>query len=58
MAFDCKEGFWWQDGARGVGYAHKEDFSLILVIRVPEFVTIGELGWAVAELFVIVGRVA
>lgn len=58
MAFDCKEGFWWQGGARGVGYAHKDDFSLILVIRVLEFATIGELVWAVAEPFVIVGRVA
>lgn len=43
------EGFWWQDGVMGVDYAHKEDFSWISVIRVPEFVTCEEFEWAIAE---------
>lgn len=43
------EGFWWQEGVRGVDYTHKENFSWISVIRVPDFVTREEFEWAVAE---------
>lgn len=43
------EGFWWQNGVRGVDYTRKEDFSWISAIRVPEFVTREEFEWAVAE---------
>ena len=43
------EGFWWQDGVAGVDYAHKESFQWISCIRLPEFVTREEFGWAVAE---------
>ena len=43
------EGFWWQDGITGVDYAHKESFSWISVIRLPDFVTKADFDWAVAE---------
>ena len=43
------EGFWWQEGADGIDYSHKEAFSFISVIRLPDFVTKGEFDWAVAE---------
>lgn len=33
------EGLWWQTGSVGIDYAHKEDFSWISMIRLPEFVT-------------------
>ena len=41
------EGFWWQEGVRGVDYAHKEAFHWISVIRVPDFVTELDFRWAV-----------
>ena len=43
------EGFWWQEGARGVDYAHKEAFQWISVIRLPDFVTQADFDWAVDE---------
>jgi hypothetical protein len=43
------EGFWWQGDNGEVDYAHKEDFSWISVIRLPDFVTVGDLNWAIAE---------
>ena len=43
------EGFWWQDGIDGVDYAHKESFHWISVIRLPDFVTRDDFGWAVKE---------
>ena len=43
------EGFWWQDGVKGIDYAHKEDFRFISVIRLPDFVTKADFEWAVAE---------
>ena len=43
------EGFWWQDGVKGVDYSHKEAFHWISVIRLPEFVTEEEFAWAVSE---------
>ena len=43
------EGFWWQDGIDGVDYAHKESFHWISVIRLPDFVTRDDCGWAVKE---------
>ena len=41
------EGFWWQDGAAGIDYAHKEAFRWISVIRLPDFVTADDFEWAV-----------
>lgn len=43
------EGFWWQDDIAGVDYAHKETFNWISVIRLPDFVTVEDFAWAVAE---------
>ncbi len=44
------EGFWWQEGARDVDYARKEDFRWISVIRLPDFVTPEDFAWAVSEV--------
>lgn len=41
------EGFWWQDGAKGVDYANKSSFCWISVIRLPDFVTREDFDWAV-----------
>ena len=43
------EGFWWQEGIAGIDFAHKEEFQWISVIRLPDFVTIDDFNWAVAE---------
>ena len=40
------EGFWWQDGVKGVDYTRKGDFKWISVIRLPDFVTPEDLAWA------------
>lgn len=41
------EGFWWQEGARGVDDVHKDAFRWISVIRLPDFVTQADFAWAV-----------
>lgn len=41
------EGFWWQDGRRGVDYSRKEDFNWISAIRLPDFITKENFDWAV-----------
>ncbi len=43
------EGFWWQDGVKGIDYAHKDHFNFISLIRLPDFVTQADFDWAVAE---------
>lgn len=43
------EGLWQQKGSDGIDYAHKENFSWISLIRLPEFVTKEEFDWAAAE---------
>ncbi len=43
------EGFWWQNGMQGVDYSRKEKFQWISVIRLPDFVTEEDFGWAVKE---------
>ena len=40
------EGFWWQEGVKGVDYGRKKDFQWISLIRLPEFVTKTEFDWA------------
>lgn len=40
------EGFWWQEGVRGVDYLHKETFNWIALLRVPDFINEEELKWA------------
>ncbi|WP_306569175.1 GyrI-like domain-containing protein [Faecalispora jeddahensis] len=41
------EGFWWQEGVRGVDYAHKDAFHWIAVLRLPDFVAREDFDWAV-----------
>lgn len=43
------EGFWWQEGMKGIDYAHKENFRFISVIRLPDFVTRADFDWVVEE---------
>lgn len=43
------EGYWWQDGVKGVDYDHKEKFSFISMIRMPDFVDQATFEWAVQE---------
>lgn len=43
------EGFWWQDGVKGIDYARKENFKWISVIRLPDFVTRTDFEWATRE---------
>ena len=43
------EGFWWQDGVKGIDYTHKENFKFISVIRIPDFVTKDDFNWAIQE---------
>ena len=43
------EGFWRQQGVKGVDYAHKERFEWVAMIRLPDFVTREDLAWAKAE---------
>ena len=43
------EGLWWQDGVEGADYTRKETFSWIAVIRLPDFVSREDFGWAVQE---------
>ena len=41
------EGFWRQEGVRGVDCANKAAFRWVSVIRLPEFITPADFGWAV-----------
>ncbi len=43
------EGFWWQDGNKGIDYSRKQDFNFISVIRLPDFVTKADFDWAIKE---------
>ena len=43
------EGFWQQEGADAIDYAHKEQFVWVSVIRLPDFVTKADFAWAVQE---------
>lgn len=43
------EGFWWQDGVKGVDYTNKENFKFISLIRLPDFVTKKDFEWALEE---------
>lgn len=43
------EGFWWQEGVRGVDYARKERFNWISVLRLPDFIAKADFDWAVQE---------
>lgn len=43
------EGLWWQAGVPGVDYTRKADFHWVSLIRLPDFVTPADVGWAVQE---------
>ena len=43
------EGFWWQEGIKGVDYANKQNFHFISLIRMPDFVTKEVFDWAIEE---------
>lgn len=43
------EGFWWQEDREGVDYGHKEQFSFISVIRLPDFVSKDNVDWAINQ---------
>lgn len=43
------ECFWWQECTAGIDYSRKDDFIFISVIRLPDFVTVEDFEWAVAE---------
>ena len=43
------EGLWWQEGIKGVDYLHKEKFSFISMIRLPDFVTQEDFNWAIDQ---------
>lgn len=43
------EGFWRQEGIKGIDYSHKENFQFISVIRLPDFVTKADFDWAIKE---------
>lgn len=43
------EGFWWQEGIKGVDYQRKDKLQWISVIRLPDFVQKADFEWAVGE---------
>lgn len=43
------EGFWWQEGIKGVDYSRKDDFQWISLIRLPDFVQEKDFLWTVEE---------
>lgn len=43
------EGYWWQDGIKGVDSTRKQDFKWVMQIRMPDFVTYEVFQWAQEE---------
>lgn len=43
------EGFWWQENTKGMDYQRKDDLNFISLIRLPDFITIDDFNWAIAE---------
>ena len=43
------EGLWWQAGAEGIDYAHKDMLHFLSLLRLPDFVTRDDFEWAIAE---------
>lgn len=43
------EGFWWQDGIKGMDYRKKAELNFISIIRLPDFVTEADFNWAIKE---------
>lgn len=43
------EGFWWQDGIKGMDYSKKDELTFISIMRLPDFVTENDFKWAINE---------
>lgn len=43
------EGFWWQEGRKGVDYGRKSDFRFIALLPLPSFVSKEHFNWAVQQ---------
>ena len=43
------EGFWWQEGIKGVDYSNKDSFKWISIIRLPDFISKEDFDWAIEE---------
>ena len=43
------EGFWWQEGIKGVDYERKNDFRFISLLRLPDFVSKENFDWAIHQ---------
>lgn len=43
------EGFWWQEGIKGVVYERKSDFRFISLLRLPDFVSKENFDWAIQQ---------
>ncbi|MDU5109721.1 MAG: GyrI-like domain-containing protein [Clostridium sp.] len=43
------EGFWWQEGIKGVDYSNKDSFKWISIIRIPDFIRKEDFEWAIEE---------
>ncbi len=43
------EGFWQQEGIKGMNYSRKDAFQWIALIRLPDFVSEEDFRWAVQE---------
>lgn len=41
------EGFWWQEGVKGMDYQRKDDLQFISLIRLPDFVKKEDFDWAI-----------
>lgn len=40
------EGFWWQDGIKGVDYLKRDQFQFVSLIRLPDFISEDDVTWA------------
>ena len=43
------EGFWWQEGIKGVDFERKSDFRFISLLRLPDFVSKENFDWAIQQ---------
>ncbi len=41
------EGFWWQEGIKGVDYSKKDKFCWISMLRLPDFIQEEDVKWAI-----------
>lgn len=41
------EGFWWQEGIKGMDYSKKNLLKFISLIRLPDFITEKDFKWAI-----------